>query len=512
MTSPSTPAVVPRWEWRTFADDLALVDPSNELTPSEVRESDEVYALPRAPASVKFRDDVVDVKVLEQVDEAGLEQWRPVLKAALPLSTDDVGVVLDALNVGPLPQLDRPSYGLAELRDLLRGSVEIYVVDVHKKRRHFRGGGCRVELTTVRVGDEETETIAVESEDPRSVAALVGRLGFPLRPNVSMPRGLEQLARRSAPRYAVIDVGTNSVKLHLAERARDAGWKTIVDRSEITRLGEGLEETGELQPEPMRRTLGAIVAMVSEARRSGARTIAAVGTAWMRMASNADELVERVRSGTGVEIEVISGEEESRLAYLAVKAGVGVSAGRIVVFDTGGGSSQFTFGRGELVEERFSVNVGAVGLTERFGLDGPVSTGMLAEVADAIGSDLSLLDGRPHPDELVALGGVVTNLAAVMHALASYDPDVVQGTTLDQTEIDRQIELYRGRTADERRGIIGLQPGRAEVVLAGACIVRTTMEKLGCDSLVVSDRGLRHGVLLERFDNPPARPAHPEAG
>ena len=89
-----------------------------------------------------------------------------------------------------------------------------------------------------------------------------------------------------------------------------------------------------------------------------------------------------------------------------------------------------------------------------------------------------------------------------MHALARYDPDVVQGATLDQTEIDRQIELYRTRTADERRGIIGLQPGRAEVVLAGACIVRTTMEKLGCDSLVVSDRGLRHGVLLERFDDP----------
>ena len=118
--SASTPAVVPRWEWRTFADDLALVDPSNELSPSEVRESDEVYALPRAPASVKFRDDVVDVKVLEQVDEAGLEQWRPVLKAALPLSADDVGVLLDALDVAPLPQLDRPSYGLAELRDLLR--------------------------------------------------------------------------------------------------------------------------------------------------------------------------------------------------------------------------------------------------------------------------------------------------------------------------------------------------------------------------------------------------------
>ena len=99
----STPAVVPRWEWRTFADDLALDDPSNELTPSEVRESDEVYALSPAPASVKFRDDVVDVKVLEQVDDAGLEQWRPVLKAAFPLSAGDVGVLLDGLDVTSRP-------------------------------------------------------------------------------------------------------------------------------------------------------------------------------------------------------------------------------------------------------------------------------------------------------------------------------------------------------------------------------------------------------------------------
>ena len=163
---PSTPTVVPRWEWRTFADDLALVDPSNELTPSEMRESDEVYALSPAPASVKFRDDVVDVKVLEQVDDAGLEQWRPVLKAALPLSADDVGVLFDALDVTLRPQLDRPSYGLEELRGLLRGRVDAHVVDVHKTRRLFQGGGCRAELTTVRVGDEQTETIAVESEDP----------------------------------------------------------------------------------------------------------------------------------------------------------------------------------------------------------------------------------------------------------------------------------------------------------------------------------------------------------
>jgi exopolyphosphatase/guanosine-5'-triphosphate,3'-diphosphate pyrophosphatase len=101
------------------------------------------------------------------------------------------------------------------------------------------------------------------------------------------------------------------------------------------------------------------------------------------------------------------------------------------------------------------------------------------------------------------MGGALTNLAAVRHGLATYDPDVVQGTVLDRAEIDRQIELYRTRTADERREIVGLQPKRAEVILAGACIVRTVLDKLHCDELTVSDRGLRHGLLVERFSAGP---------
>ena len=97
------------------------------------------------------------------------------------------------------------------------------------------------------------------------------------------------------------------------------------------------------------------------------------------------------------------------------------------------------------------------------------------------------------------MGGAVTNIAAVKHELAVYDPEVIQGTVLDAGEIDRQIELYRTRSADERRETTGLQPNRAAVILAGACIVRTVMSKLGSESLTVSDRGLRHGVLVERF-------------
>jgi exopolyphosphatase/guanosine-5'-triphosphate,3'-diphosphate pyrophosphatase len=186
-----------------------------------------------------------------------------------------------------------------------------------------------------------------------------------------------------------------------------------------------------------------------------------------------------------------------------VKAGIGLGAGSMVVFDTGGGSSQFTFGRGGAVTEQFSLNVGAVRFTEAYGLAKAVSPGDLRQALDAIGADLARLDAAAVPDALVGLGGAVTNLTAVMLGLRVYDPDAVQGATLPDRELDRQIELYRSRSAEERRRIVGLQPKRAEVILAGACIVRTVMRKLRKDALTVSDRGLRHGLLLERFGGRP---------
>ena len=156
-------------------------------------------------------------------------------------------------------------------------------------------------------------------------------------------------------------------------------------------------------------------------------------------------------------------------------------------------------GQGARVDEQFSVEVGAVRYTERFGLAGVVAPDVLRGALAAIAADLSRIEGRPPPDALVAMGGAVTNIAAVKHGLSRYDPNVVQGTALDRAEIDRQIEMYRSRDAAERRSIVGLQPKRADVILAGACIVKTVMDKLGQGSLIVSDRGLRHGVLVERF-------------
>jgi exopolyphosphatase/guanosine-5'-triphosphate,3'-diphosphate pyrophosphatase len=217
------------------------------------------------------------------------------------------------------------------------------------------------------------------------------------------------------------------------------------------------------------------------------------------MASNREAVLAAIAARTGVEVAVLPGDEESRLAFMACVAGVTTGSGSLAVLDTGGGSTQLTFGHAGAVDERFSVNVGAARYSERYGLDDAVTPEVLAEAFAAISSDLARLDDRPAVDALIGMGGAVTNMTAVKLGLATYDADLVQGSVLRRDEIDRQIELYRSTATEARRAIVGLQPKRAEVILAGACIVRTVMEKLGVDSLIVSDRGLRQGVLEEQF-------------
>jgi exopolyphosphatase / guanosine-5'-triphosphate,3'-diphosphate pyrophosphatase len=495
--------VVPRWEWRTFVGSVPRADAVfDSLTPVSVEESDEVYLLGRGGDNVKVRGGLMDVKVLRETDAAGLQRWEPILKATFPLDAEAVGTVLQGLR---RPAAAVPQEGLDF--DALLEAAEIDASDgpravrVHKRRARYTVAGCLAERTVVEAGGHRTITIAAESIQPTDVLAAIDAMGLRDYYNLDVPTGLRLLVDRVPERYAVIDAGTNSIKLHIAELDADGRgpWRTVVDRAAVTRLGEGLEASGVIGVEPLERTAQAISAMADEARGLDARAIALVATAGVRMAGNRNEVVEAVQARSGLSLDVISGEDEGRLAYLAVATGVGLGDGAIVAFDTGGGSSQFTFGHGSDVDERFSVNVGAVRFTEQFGLVKAVSRDVVAEALAAIAADFARLDGRPRPDGVVAMGGAVTNLAAVKHGLATYDPDVVQGTVLDRAEIDRQIEEYRTRDADGRREIVGLQPARAEVILAGACVVRTIIDKLGCDSVTVSDRGLRHGVLIERF-------------
>jgi exopolyphosphatase/guanosine-5'-triphosphate,3'-diphosphate pyrophosphatase len=493
--------IVPRWEWRTFGDRVAVADDLlTGQTPQRQRSSEELYFLSvHGDASVKVRDGLMDVKHLLRVNDEGLELWMPVLKAAFPLSREDAANVLTTLGLDPRA-LRRASYTLDDfVRELIQPDPDAIVVDVHKRRAHYDVDECVVELTDLTADQVTTHTLSIESSDPGAVLSMIRRLGLAGRRNVCVARVVKALVGFGTSRHAVLDVGTNSVKFHLGERHADGSMHTLVDRAHITRLGEGQGDSGVLHADAIARTVEVIAAMADEARRVGPVDIVAVGTAGVRRAPNRSDLVDAVRAHAGITLEVISGEEEARVAYVAATSALPSARGQLVVFDSGGGSTQFTFGRDDHVEEQFSVDVGAVRVAERFGLDAAVSTDELAGALAALAIDLDRLDGRPRPDAIVAIGGTATNLAAVKHGLTDYDPDVVHGTVLDVGELDRQIELYRTRRADERRQIIGLQPARAEVILAGACIVRTILAKLDHEAMMVSDRGLRHGVVIQRF-------------
>jgi exopolyphosphatase/guanosine-5'-triphosphate,3'-diphosphate pyrophosphatase len=502
--------IIPRWEWRTFGQEFgAALAHLAAMAPDKVQTSDEIYLLASgSDANVKIRDQLLDIKVLECVDANGLEQWRPALKEPFPLSASTVAAVRTAVGLTPGPS-DTECLSLDQLVAALAPSVR--KIAVHKTRARYQIHGCVGELTDVIADGEKVRTIAVEDADPAKVIAAVRALGLEGRPNTSYPRGLAQLlglpARGRTPltRQAVIDVGTNSVKFIIAELEPDETWTTILDRAEVTRLGEGLEESGAMSPAAIERTAQAITGMTVEAARHGVEGITAVGTMGMRTATNSQALIDLVKDRAGVTVEVISGAEECRVAYLAVKSGLGLADAALAIFDTGGGSTQITLGRGTRVDRQFSVNVGAARYTAKFHLDQAVSADQLQQAIAAIAADLSELDGVASPDALVGMGGAVTNITAVMLGLSKYDPDKVQGSVIDRNEIDRQIERYRAMHAESRRQIVGLQPKRAEVILAGACIVRTIMDKLGKSSLSVSDRGLRHGLLVDRFGGGLAR-------
>jgi exopolyphosphatase/guanosine-5'-triphosphate,3'-diphosphate pyrophosphatase len=194
------------------------------------------------------------------------------------------------------PSLTRDAYRLDQfLAELAGPSGAVRVVRVHKRRVRYRLGGCMAEIAEVQADGRTQRTVAVESDDPSAVIAAVRGVGLDGHANTSYPRGLAALIDGPS-RHAVIDVGTNSVKFHVGERDASGSWRAIVDRAEVTRLGENLQHTGAISAEPLERTVAAIAGMVEEARRHQVRTTAAVGTAGLRIARNREDILAAIRA------------------------------------------------------------------------------------------------------------------------------------------------------------------------------------------------------------------------
>ncbi len=310
-------------------------------------------------------------------------------------------------------------------------------------------------------------------------------------------------------RLAAIDVGTNTVLLLVAER-RGGALAAVRERAEITRLGRGVDATGRLDTAAIRDTVQVLAAFAREARALGATRIACVATSAAREAANGAEVFSAAQAAAGLVPEVISGDEEARLVWTSAWRDFGSSSGAkaregpsgpLAVLDVGGGSTELSFGDGPLPSGRTSLRIGAVRLTERHVRSDPpdaADTARLREAARVALAEVRQL-ALPRGGRLVGVAGTVTTLSAVAQALPVYDAERVHGATLARAEVERLVTRLAGLTVAERAALPGMEPKRADVILAGAVIVAEAMAILGFDRLTVSDRGVRWGLLHDRF-------------
>jgi len=298
--------------------------------------------------------------------------------------------------------------------------------------------------------------------------------------------------------YAILDIGTNSIKF-FAFGIENGKVKTLIDTNNISRLGEGMAKTGKISETAMLRNIAALKEFQQQAEEYNVEEITAVGTMCLRTAQNSAEFIDKVKKQLGLKIKVIKGEEEARLSYLAVLSTIGKTSKDLCVFDTGGGSTEFIFGEGTELKNRISLNLGAVHPTEKFLLSDPVTKEEQQKMLDYMKDFFEQkLDSRS-PEILIGIGGTVTSMGAVKHKMTKYDPKIIQGTKLSLIEINQLMELFRSKTIEQRKQLPGLQPKRADVILAGAGIVKTVMEIFQIDSFTISDRGLRHGLMFDLY-------------
>jgi exopolyphosphatase/guanosine-5'-triphosphate,3'-diphosphate pyrophosphatase len=299
-------------------------------------------------------------------------------------------------------------------------------------------------------------------------------------------------------RIAAIDVGSNSVRQIVADVTTD-GVITVVDEmKEAPRLGADLDGTGMLGTQAMQRAAEAIGRMATLARQLGATRVEAVATSAVRDASNADQFVARVRQEAGLQIRVIGGEDEARLSYLSALAHFDLGAGRTVVMDIGGGSLELALAADGVLDDLISFPFGALRLTERFLRDGS-SPKALKRLRRAVRDELRIIARRDwRGAQVIGSGGTFTNLASIH--LARHGMEAarnVHETTVPRVDVEHILDSLASMTAEERRDVPGLNPERADIIVAGLAVAAEVLARLESRDLTVSRYGIREGLLLE---------------
>lgn len=303
-------------------------------------------------------------------------------------------------------------------------------------------------------------------------------------------------------RLATIDIGTNTILMLIADFAADGTITAVRDEQVIARLGKGVDAYRRITAETFSRVLGILQKYKSTAESNHVDKIIACGTSALRDASNSGEFIQNVKDTLGVEITVLSGQEEAELTYRGavsefLRPGLERS---YAVLDIGGGSTELTIGRQDAVIRKSSLDIGCVRLTERILKSSPPNALAITQALSEVRSWVSTLPQLLPTTRLIGVAGTVTTLAAISLKLQTYDPAHVSGHFLPIEVVMRTFDQLKTKTIGEMlRSFPQIQLGRADIILAGVLILMETLKRFNVKGITVSDRGLRYGIALREF-------------
>lgn len=300
---------------------------------------------------------------------------------------------------------------------------------------------------------------------------------------------------------ASIDIGTNTLRLLISEIGKHH-FKEMHSERMITRLGEGLSGSGRLTDNAIARTVSTLKDFRTIIDRYMINEVVVAATSAVREAENRQYFIDLVKKEIGFDIEVISGEEEARRTFLGIMQGVDKGLGDIVAIDIGGGSTEFIFGKEGRIKEKISIDLGVVKLTEKYIKSDPILQSDLARMQGKIRESIRevvLRMGNIGGTRLVGTAGSITTLAAIDQKLEAYNPLRINNYILKLASLKEIFSDLVSKSTKERRMIKGLEPGREDIIAAGAAILITAMEEMDYESIIVSDYGLREGLVIDAY-------------
>jgi exopolyphosphatase/guanosine-5'-triphosphate,3'-diphosphate pyrophosphatase len=314
---------------------------------------------------------------------------------------------------------------------------------------------------------------------------------------------VERADKASHPRLAAIDVGTNTIRLVVAEVEPDGNYRVLDEERAMTRLGRGLYASGRLGRSSVERSLETLCKMRAIAEGFEVQELRAVATSALREASNGAAFRRAAQRRCGLRIEVISSEEEAELAVRSVTRHFQLESPSLAIVDIGGGSTEVVLVAEGVVNQVHSLPLGAVRLTERYAKSDPLTNKHWKKLRKAVDRTIKETIGRPpfYPDVMVGSGGTFTNIGEMVQCEREGRFGPIRGYEVARADLDRLVDRLRETPLGERRRMCGLNPKRADIIPAGAMVVARLARKLGSQRIVVNDRGIRDGLLQAMIED-----------